>query len=796
MKNPKEHKNKMIYTEQQIFDKHNDCVLKIVSFGSDGQYLSHGSAVVLKSEKMVITNFHNIMNADNFELYTEGGELVNYTGMVANDPEKDILILSIDSKVAKKFSDLKYDYQSNNKIGDKIVSISFQENYEKIISEGIIGGINKAIKCDFLKFGRQRKNLVIFTASISPGSSGGAVFNLKGELIGVSTLTDNRGQNLNFAIPLKEIIELIIEAKSNTVFKKNTYKVKEYVYKVFRAIENKDYEIAIENLNLCLELEICELYFLQTKVSCLCIKGDFEIAIENCNYGISKFPSEKEEFDRVKIAILIEQKKYLNAFNLIQPYILINKTKTKDTDFVLMWAETCLELGRFEEAYEVLEKARIEKTDDGLIYSLLSRYYYESNKNIYKAVRILYEGLTFFPEEVRIYSYLYFIYYSYSTLINSSQSKLIKALEFINKAIFLMETQDELYLYRRYYVNLIYEKANLLNVLGEYEEALDVVNYYIDFYPDKENGYSLRGSIKYSQKKYEESLKDFDYALKINDKDENSYAGKALIYSDLDDEKNARVNLEKLIELQPVDISFKVAIVIVYNKFKDYENALLYCNNILLQNEKHYSTLFTIANIYANTGKYEEAKKSYGIIYKYYPNDKNLYFCWGTFLVIFCKLYEDAIKVLSIAINKFNDYYKAYLYRGIAQFELLRYEMAIQDFNKALEILPNSEDVYLCRGKAYYSLSKVNSNPKIVEMAIKDFNKTIEISPSYEDAYYFRGISFYFLGLYEKALLDWEYLIGLNINMGEKLTPLIKLALKNINPNIFRKIINFFKKTR
>jgi len=74
--------------------------------------------------------------------------------------------------------------------------------YENTISEGIISG--------YRKFDEQM-SLIRITASISSGSSGGAVVNSQGELIGISTYTNTEGQNLNFAIPIKDIMDIDIE---------------------------------------------------------------------------------------------------------------------------------------------------------------------------------------------------------------------------------------------------------------------------------------------------------------------------------------------------------------------------------------------------------------------------------------------------------------------------------------------------------------------------------------------------------------------------------------------------------
>ena len=61
-----------------------------------------------------------------------------------------------------------------------------------------------------------------------------------------------------------------------------------------------------------------------------------------------------------------------------------------------------------------------------------------------------------------------------------------------------------------------------------------------------------------------------------------------------------------------------------------------------------------------------------------------------------------------------------------------KYNEAIADYSKAIEIKPNKDQAYYNRGIAYYILEKYNE-------AIADYSKAIEIDPKYQAAYYNRG---------------------------------------------------------
>ena len=104
--------------------------------------------------------------------------------------------------------------------------------FENTISEGIISGLRS--------YEELKRNFIQITASISSGSSGGAVVNDKGELIGISTFTIKGGQNINFAVPIDDVLN--VEIHSYT--KDDDYKDFELFYLRIEAYDKCDYNEA------------------------------------------------------------------------------------------------------------------------------------------------------------------------------------------------------------------------------------------------------------------------------------------------------------------------------------------------------------------------------------------------------------------------------------------------------------------------------------------------------------------------------------------------------------------------
>ncbi len=89
-------------------------------------------------------------------------------------------------------------YRGRKKLvrGQKVVAIGSPLGLFNSVSDGIISGFRKIRDIDMIQF----------TAPISPGSSGGAVLNMQGEIIGISTAGLDNGQNINLAVGYENIL--------------------------------------------------------------------------------------------------------------------------------------------------------------------------------------------------------------------------------------------------------------------------------------------------------------------------------------------------------------------------------------------------------------------------------------------------------------------------------------------------------------------------------------------------------------------------------------------------------------
>jgi tetratricopeptide (TPR) repeat protein len=136
---------------------------------------------------------------------------------------------------------------------------------------------------------------------------------------------------------------------------------------------------------------------------------------------------------------------------------------------------------------------------------------------------------------------------------------------------------------------------------------------------------------------------------------------------------------------------------------------------------------------------------------------QNVPFAYNNRGVIFMndKKYDKAIDDFSKAIQLNPNFIQAYQNRGIIYMNQNKYDLALSDINKTLDNNPKDFNALNNRGTIYL-------NEERHEEALRDFNKVIELSPNYYQAYFNRGTVYYRVQKYEEAISDLTTAITLN----------------------------------
>jgi len=160
-----------------------------------------GSGFFINPDGYLITNFHVIEGETEIsvEVYRQtGGELDRETykrvKIVAINKFHDLALLKIEDKNAPKFKSVILGSADSLNVGDGVFAIGSPLGLERTVTQGILSTKTRQLEGElYLQTSTQ----------INPGNSGGPLFNLAGEVVGVTNMKITFGEGLGFAIPVE-----------------------------------------------------------------------------------------------------------------------------------------------------------------------------------------------------------------------------------------------------------------------------------------------------------------------------------------------------------------------------------------------------------------------------------------------------------------------------------------------------------------------------------------------------------------------------------------------------------------
>lgn len=334
------------------------------------------------------------------------------------------------------------------------------------------------------------------------------------------------------------------------------------------------------------------------------------------------------------------------------------------------------------------------------------------------------------------------------------------------------------------YLDVFQYLGNSYLNLEKYDSALINYNKVINLKPENASIRGNRGLIYYYLDQHEKALVDLNQAISFHQQHEDTlkdgsissfdfeytffYYCRGLIYYDLNQPEKALPDFEKTIKLYYDKMTgFKSRDPFVYlyrgntyNFLKDYEKALGDYNTARALGLKNFESYLEGELSYWELSNYFRSVWDYHRNIQRWPMNAYSYFDRGNFYVEY-KKYEEAIN----DYNKFIELSvevppQIYSLRGINYHRTKQYQKAIQDFTRAIRLVPDDAGAYESRGSTYNSLGQYNN-------ALADFNKAIKLDINRVTAYNLKGLLFYDLGQYYKALHIFDKAIKINPNSAD-----------------------------
>src|SRR5215475_7551395 len=196
--------NQGLKSPSEIAREQSKAVVIIEALDERGSVTGQGSGFIVTPQGAVVTNLHVVQGASSLRVKLPGGDAYKTSDLVDVDDAKDIAIVKVKGF---RLPVVTLGDSDKAETGEAVVAISSPEGLVNSISTGVISGVRR--------FDTHR--VFQITAPISQGSSGGALFNSRGEVVGVITSLLKSGQNINFAVPINYARGMIGDEPSKTL---------------------------------------------------------------------------------------------------------------------------------------------------------------------------------------------------------------------------------------------------------------------------------------------------------------------------------------------------------------------------------------------------------------------------------------------------------------------------------------------------------------------------------------------------------------------------------------------------
>jgi len=189
-------------TSEEIYAKCMNSIVEIYCYDLNKIALNSGTGTIVSAEGLLYTNYHVVEGAASIQVRI-GLDKFNDVPLVSFDPFVDLAVLQLP---CGNYSPLQISAEPIPSLGSTIYAFGNPENLAKTLSSGILSSIQV----------NEYQMLYQISAPISHGSSGGALLNQFGELIGITSSMYPTGQNLNFALPISYFTNAAVIDKSDT----------------------------------------------------------------------------------------------------------------------------------------------------------------------------------------------------------------------------------------------------------------------------------------------------------------------------------------------------------------------------------------------------------------------------------------------------------------------------------------------------------------------------------------------------------------------------------------------------
>ena len=193
-------------TPEEIAEKIGPCVVNIVALSDDGNG-GKGSGVIFTDDGYIITNDHVIRGkTSSMEVHLADNRVLK-AKLIATDPRMDLAVIKVESD---NLQEVKFGNSDEMKKGSFVEAIGNPRGLENSVTTGTISNLNVDVNEDLSTI-----RCLQTDAAVNHGSSGGALLNEYGELVGINVMIYENSENIGFAIPSNDVKRVVEKLKED-----------------------------------------------------------------------------------------------------------------------------------------------------------------------------------------------------------------------------------------------------------------------------------------------------------------------------------------------------------------------------------------------------------------------------------------------------------------------------------------------------------------------------------------------------------------------------------------------------
>ncbi|XPS87025.1 peptidase, S1/S6 [Desulfosarcina variabilis str. Montpellier] len=182
----------------EIEQTYGSAVLYVLVADENKKVFKTGSGFVITKDGFAVTNHHVVVDGKYIEMRLPNGKQYPVAHVISYDAPRDLAVVQLDT--SDPLPVVKMGDSDKVVLGEQAVAIGSPKGMEHTISDGLVSAWRDS---------GQGFKMIQISVPISHGSSGGPLFNMRGEVIGVTSAGLEDGQNLNFAIPINIVKEVL-----------------------------------------------------------------------------------------------------------------------------------------------------------------------------------------------------------------------------------------------------------------------------------------------------------------------------------------------------------------------------------------------------------------------------------------------------------------------------------------------------------------------------------------------------------------------------------------------------------